>query len=89
MAGVGHVSFGTERRGYDPELVKLRNEGWRATFYRSGRWHSLTSDSATAQASTPFVAVQQAAWRALNPKPMAQPGGEKIVEEVLEPYWMV
>jgi hypothetical protein len=29
------------------------------------------------------VAVQQAAWRALNAKPLATSGGEEMVEEVL------
>jgi hypothetical protein len=29
-----------------------------------------------------FAAVQQAAWQALNPKPMAQPRGEEIAEDV-------
>jgi hypothetical protein len=71
-----------ERQGYDTELVKLGDQGWRATFYPSGPWHSLMSDSGTATAPTPFVAVQQAAWRALNPKPMPTPGDE-TVEEVL------
>jgi hypothetical protein len=29
------------------------------------------------------VAVQQAAWRALNAKPMSTSGGEETIEEVL------
>ena len=36
-----------------------------------------------ANAPNPVVAVQQAARRALNAKPVATPGGEEMVEEVL------
>jgi hypothetical protein len=35
-------------------------------------------------ASTPFVAVQQAAWRALNPRPTPSPRGDTdLVENIL------
>jgi hypothetical protein len=60
-------------------LSQLPGNGWTA----SSAHHRLLAPAGFATAPTPFVAVQQAAWRALNAKPVATSGGEEMVEEVL------
>jgi len=45
--------------------------------------HRLLAPAGFANVPNPFVAVQQAAWRALNAKPLATSGGEEVVEAVL------
>lgn len=62
-AGVGLVAAGMGRQGFDLELTRYGNEGWRATFSPAGRAHSVVSGSAWE--STPWRAVQRAAWEAL------------------------
>jgi hypothetical protein len=52
--------------GYDLSLTRYANEGWRATFYNSGKEHSPTSATGSAWEPMPWLAVQQAAWEALN-----------------------
>jgi hypothetical protein len=56
-----------------------RDLQWSASFAH----HRLLAPVGFANAPTPFVAVQQAAWRALNAKPVLTPGGDEMVEEVL------
>jgi hypothetical protein len=51
------------RQGYDLELRRYGEEGWRATFYPAGREHSAVVSSAWEP--TPWRAVQHAAWEAL------------------------
>jgi hypothetical protein len=64
-SGIGHVSHGMTRQGYDLSLTRYDGLGWRATFYATGMEHSATSATGSAFESTPFRAVQLAAWRAL------------------------
>ena len=33
-AGIGHVTAGMARQGYDLQLTRYDEKGWRATFYR-------------------------------------------------------
>jgi hypothetical protein len=68
-----------ERQGYALALRKLVDDGWNAAFEE----HRLLAPVATANAPTPFRAVIDAAWKALNAKPMPTPATE-MVEEVLE-----
>jgi len=63
--GVGLIVAGMERQGYDLELLRQDGLGWRASFYVTGRIHSFTDTTGTAFATTPWEAVQQAAWNAL------------------------
>lgn len=63
--GIGHLSHGMARQGYDLSLTRYDGLGWRATFYATGMEHSATSATGSAFESTPFRAVQAAAWRAL------------------------
>ena len=64
-SGVGHVSHGMARQGYDLSLTRYDGLGWRATFYATGVEHSATSATGSAFEPTPFRAVHAAAWRAL------------------------
>jgi hypothetical protein len=64
-AGVGLVAAGMARQGFDLELTRFGDEGWRATFSPAGRAHSVISGSAWEV--TPWRAVQRAAWEALHP----------------------
>jgi len=64
-SGIGHVSHGMARQGYDLSLTRYDGLGWRATFYATGMEHSATSATGSAFESTPFRAVHVAAWRAL------------------------
>ena len=63
-AGVGLVAAGMARQGFDLELTRFGEEGWRATFSPAGRAHSVISGSAWE--ATPWRAVQHAAWEALH-----------------------
>jgi hypothetical protein len=60
--GIGDVAVGMARQGYDLQLARYDEQGWRATFYTSGMAHSLTSATGTAWEPTPWRAVQGAAW---------------------------
>jgi hypothetical protein len=63
--GSGRIVLGMIRQGYDLQLTRYGEEGWRANFYPAGREHSMTSAVGSAWQSTPWRAVQQAAWDAL------------------------
>ena len=63
--GVGLVTVGMARQGYDLSLTRYADLGWRAIFYVSGREHSPTGASGSAFETTPFRAVQTAAWETL------------------------
>ena len=64
--GIGHVTVGMDRQGYDLQLTKYANRGWRASFYVSGIEHAPTSSTGSAWESTPWRAVQRAALDALQ-----------------------
>jgi hypothetical protein len=49
------------RQGYDLQLTRYDEQGWRATFYTSGMEHSPVSAMGTAWERTPWGAVQEAA----------------------------
>jgi hypothetical protein len=76
--GIGDIVVGMERQRYALALRKLVDDGWNAAFEE----HRLLAPVASANAPTPFRAVIDAAWKALNAKPMPTPGME-MVEEVL------
>ena len=63
-SGRGHGVVGMERQGYALSLRKLVNDGWNAGFEQ----HRLLAPAGSANAPTPFEALQTAAWRALNPQ---------------------
>jgi hypothetical protein len=47
-SGIGHVTVGMARQGYDLQLTRYDEKGWRATFYPIGIEHSITSATASA-----------------------------------------
>src|SRR6058998_1800714 len=57
---------GMARQGYDLQLTRYDERGWRATFYTTGMEHSITSATASAWERTPWHAVQGAARDALR-----------------------
>ena len=65
-SGIGHVTVGMARQGYDLQLTRYDNRGWRATFYMTGMEHSPTSSTGSAWERTPWRAVQGAARDALK-----------------------
>jgi len=60
-SGIGRVADGMARQGYDLQLTRYDERGWRATFYASGIEHSPTSATGTGWEHTPWRAVQSAA----------------------------
>jgi hypothetical protein len=65
-AGIGAIERGLAHQGYDLQLARYDEQGWRATFYPSGMEHSATSAIGSAWERTPWRAVQRAAWMALT-----------------------
>jgi hypothetical protein len=53
-------------RGYDLQLTRYDERGWRATFYTTGMEHSPTRATGTGWEPTPWHATQRAAWGALQ-----------------------
>jgi hypothetical protein len=65
-SGIGLVAAGMARQGYDLSLTRYDERGWRATFYVTGMEHSATGATGSAFESTPWLAVQRAAWETLG-----------------------
>jgi hypothetical protein len=42
-AGIGYVAVGMAHQGYDLQLTRYDERGWRPTFYTTGMEHSATS----------------------------------------------
>jgi len=59
--GIGDVVHGMARLGFDLQLTRYDERGWRATFYTTGMEHSITSATGTGWERTPWHAVQRAA----------------------------
>jgi hypothetical protein len=70
--GIGDLERGMHRQGFDLHLVREADEGWRATFFGSGKVHSLPAATGTAWEKTPWLAVQRAAARTLEKKERAE-----------------
>jgi hypothetical protein len=69
-AGLGAVLHGMVRQGFDVALT--RNAGWRALFFPSSFIHE--SRAGSAWGTTPWKAVQDAAWQTLKgPRSRAAP----------------
>jgi hypothetical protein len=64
--GIGDLEAGMAREGYDLQLTRFPAEGWRATFYITGREHSPHAATGSAWERTPWRAVQDAAREALR-----------------------
>ena len=57
---------GMAHQGYDLQLTRYDEKGWRAMFYTSGMEHSPTSATGTGWERMPWHATQRAAWEALK-----------------------
>jgi hypothetical protein len=62
--GIGLVSAGIHRAGWDLQLIQYGTGHWRATFWVTGLAHSISGGSAYER--EPWRAVQRAAWQALR-----------------------
>jgi hypothetical protein len=62
--GTGAVECGMAHQGYDLQLTRHAERGWRATFFPVGIAHSVVGGSAWEP--TPWAAVQRAAWETLT-----------------------
>ena len=60
--GVGQVTLGVERLGYRLSLSHIAEGEWRAQFSH----HPLTASAGYGVATTPWLAVQRAAWAAVS-----------------------
>ena len=65
-AGIGRITVGMARQGYDLQHTRYDEKGCRAIFYVTGMEHSPTSVTGSAWERTPWHAVQRAAWEALR-----------------------
>ena len=52
--------------GFDLQLTRYDERGWRATFCTTGMEHSPTSATGTGWERTPWQATQRATWEALR-----------------------
>jgi hypothetical protein len=59
-AGIGRVAVGMARQGFDLQLTRYDERGWRATFYTTGMEHSPTSATGTAWERTAWHATHRA-----------------------------
>ena len=64
--GIGDLEAGMARQGYDLQLTRYAGDGWRATFYITGREHSPHAATGSAWERTPWRSVQVAAREALK-----------------------
>ena len=65
-SGIGRIAVGMAHQGFNLQLTRYDERGWRATFYTTGMEHSPTSATGTGWERTPWQATQRAAWEALN-----------------------
>jgi transcriptional regulator with XRE-family HTH domain len=54
--GIGRIIVGMARQGFDLQLTRYGQEGWRATFYAAGREHSITAAVGSAWERMPWQA---------------------------------
>ncbi len=63
--GIGLIVVGMARHGFQVSLGDHGSGQWIAVFYRGSGGHERIEAAGTAQAATPWEAVQRAAWEAL------------------------
>jgi hypothetical protein len=56
-SGIGQVTVGMHRQGFDLQLTQYDERGWRATFYTTGMEHSPTSATGTGWEHTTSTAT--------------------------------
>jgi hypothetical protein len=67
--GIGSMVVGMARHGYDLSLTSDRDE-WRATFLHRSHLTQSWIGQVLTWCTTPWQAVQEAAWRAINAFPV-------------------
>jgi hypothetical protein len=65
-SGIGHVAVGMARQGYDLQLTRYDEKGWRATFYTTGMEHSPTSAEHGSGAIDPGVILYLPSERGMS-----------------------
>jgi hypothetical protein len=65
-SGIGLVVFGMTHQGFQVSVGEHGAGQWIAVFYSGHGGHEAVAAAGTAQAATPWRAVQRAAWEALN-----------------------
>ena len=65
-SGIAHVAVGMAGQGYDLQLTRYDEKGWRATFYTTGMEHLPMSATGTGWERNPRRATQRAAWKGLR-----------------------
>jgi hypothetical protein len=78
-SGIGHVAVGMAHKGYDLQLTRCDERGWRATFYTMGMEHSATSATGTGWERTPWHATQRAAWALRKAEGLTPPKNRRLV----------
>ncbi len=64
--GIGLIVVGMARHGFQVSLGDHGSGQWIAVFYRGSGGQERITAAGTAQAATPWEAVQHAAWEALK-----------------------
>jgi hypothetical protein len=65
-SGLGAVTTGMVRQGYDVDLSSCGSDRWHATFLAENLVGGAPVVAGDAEAPTPWAAVQRAAWEALS-----------------------
>jgi hypothetical protein len=65
-SGTGRIGVGMAHQGFDLQLTRYDERGWRATFDTTGMEHSPTSATGTGWERTPWHAVQGPTREALR-----------------------
>jgi len=60
-SGIGRIAVGMAHQGFDLQLTRYDERGWRATFYTTGMEHSPSSATGTGWEPTSWHATQRAA----------------------------
>jgi hypothetical protein len=58
-ADIGRIAVGMAYQGYDLQLTRYDDRGWRATFYTTGMEHSPTSATGAGWEAMPWHATQR------------------------------
>ncbi len=64
--GIGLIVVGMARQGFQVSLGEHGSGQWIAVFYRGSGGQEQVTAAGTAQAATPWEAVQRAGWEALT-----------------------
>jgi hypothetical protein len=65
-AGIGRLAVGMAHQGFDLQLTRYDERGWRATFYTTGMALAAERDRHRMGAHAVACATQRAAWEALG-----------------------